>query len=126
MRLGCVANGKIGSEALMVNVPDGIRFGVLARKAAGALVKAGFEHRIDIYREVEVDDPVVLKMLGQSHKVRVRITITARSLLFSHEDLVAGNVVTLSQRTPIARNAQAARAMAAANTVAPPLRRTGS
>lgn len=111
----------------MVNVPDGIRFGDLARKAGGALVKAGFEHRIDIYREVEIDDPVVLKMLGQSHRVRVRITITAKSLLFSHQDdVVAGNVVTLSPKGPIARKAEIPRTLRAANTVAPPLRRTGS
>jgi hypothetical protein len=111
----------------MVNVPDGIRFGDLARKAGGALVKAGFEHRIDIYRDVEVDDPVVLKMLGQPHRVRVRITITAKSLLFSQQDdVVAGNVVTLSPKSPVARKPEVARAVRAANTVSPPLRRTGS
>jgi hypothetical protein len=118
--------GKFGSEGKMVNVPDVIRFGDLARKAGRALVKAGFEHRIDIYRDVDVEDPVVLKMLGQSHRVRVRITITAQSLLFNHQDdVVAGNVVTLSARTPIARKPEAPRALRAANTAAPPLRRTG-
>ena len=110
----------------MVNVPDGIRFGDLARKAGGALVKAGFEHRIDIYRDVEVDDAVVQKMLGQPHRVRVRITITAQSLLFSHQDdVVAGNVVTLSTRTPVVRKSEPARTLRAANTAGQPLRRTG-
>jgi len=108
----------------MINVPDQIRLGDLARQAAGALVKAGFEHRIDIYRDVEVEDPVVQKMLGHPHRVRVRIKITAESLLFSHqEEVVATNIVTLSSK-PQKRGASRASKAAAANATT--LRRTGS
>ena len=93
----------------MINVPDQILLGDLARQAAGALVKAGFEHRIDIYRDVEVEDPVVQKMLGHPHRVRVRIKITAESLLFSHqEEVVATNIVTLSSK-PQKTSSRAAR-----------------
>jgi hypothetical protein len=107
----------------MVNVPDQIRLGDLARQAAGALVKAGFEHRIDIYRDVEVEDPVVQKMLGQPHRVRVRIKITAESLLFSHqENVVATNIVTLSSKPQKTAPSRAPKAAAANAT----FRRTGS
>jgi hypothetical protein len=67
----------------MVRVPDEIQLLNLARKAAGALTTAGFDHRIDIFRDVEVEDPVIRKILGQTHGVRVRITITAESLLLA-------------------------------------------
>ena len=75
----------------MINVPDQILLGDLARQAAGALVKAGFEHRIDIYRDIEVEDPAVQKMLGRPHRVRVRIRITAQSLLFDNRSDAAAN-----------------------------------
>jgi len=83
----------------MVRVPDEIQLGSLARKAAGALTTAGFEHRIDIFRDVEVEDPVIRKILGQTHGVRVRITITAQSLLLQQPAKVAPNsVVSLSPK----------------------------
>jgi hypothetical protein len=66
----------------MVNVPDSISLGELCTKAAEALVRAGLERRIDIFREVEIDDPAVRVMLGRSHRLRVRVRITAASLLF--------------------------------------------
>lgn len=66
----------------MAKVPDTITLGELCRKAAQALAKHGLDRRIDIYREVEIDDPAVRLMLGRSHRVRVRIKITATSLLF--------------------------------------------
>lgn len=66
----------------MAKVPDSITLGELCRKAAQALAKHGLDRRIDIYREVEIDDPAVRLMLGRSHRVRVRIKITATSLLF--------------------------------------------
>ena len=65
----------------MVNVPDGISLKQLCKKAAEALVRAGLDRRIDIYRDVEIDDPAVRLMLGQRHRVRVRVKITASSLL---------------------------------------------
>ena len=66
----------------MPNVPDDITLAELCNKAALALAKAGLDHRIDLYREVEVDDPAVRMMLGRPHRLRVRIKITAASLLF--------------------------------------------
>jgi diphthamide synthase (EF-2-diphthine--ammonia ligase) len=66
----------------MAKVPDTITLGELCRKAAQALAKHGLDRRIDLYREVEIDDPAVRLMLGRSHRVRVRIKITATSLLF--------------------------------------------
>jgi hypothetical protein len=66
----------------MAKVPDTITLGDLCRKAAQALAKHGLDRRIDLYREVEIDDPAVRLMLGRSHRVRVRIKITATSLLF--------------------------------------------
>ena len=68
----------------MPKVPDDITLGELCKKAAQSLTKAGLQHRIDIYRDVEVDDPAVRLMLGRAHKVRVRIKITAASLLFEN------------------------------------------
>jgi len=39
----------------MVNVPDSISLKQLCKKAAEALVRAGLDRRIDIYRDVEID-----------------------------------------------------------------------
>jgi hypothetical protein len=75
----------------MGKVSDDIKLGDLARRAARALTRAGLEHRIDIYRDIEVDDPAVQKMLGRPHRVRVRIKITAQSLLFEDRPGVAAN-----------------------------------
>jgi len=75
----------------MAKVSDDIKLGELARKAAKALTRAGLEHRIDIYRDIDVEDPAVQKMLGRPHKVRVRIKITAQSLLFEERSEVAAN-----------------------------------
>ncbi len=66
----------------MAKIPDDITLAQLCQEAAQALARAGLEHRIDIYREVEVDDPAVRMMLGRSHRVRLRLKITAASLLF--------------------------------------------
>lgn len=66
----------------MVNVPDNITLGQLCKKAAEALARAGLDRRIDIYREIEIDDPAVRLMLGRSHRLRVRVKITASNLLF--------------------------------------------
>lgn len=66
----------------MAKVPDDITLGELVRKAAQTLARAGLKHRIDIYRDVEVDDPAVRMMLGRPHRIRVRVKITAASLLF--------------------------------------------
>jgi len=66
----------------MANVPDSITLKELCTKAAQALARAGLDRRIDIYREVEIDDPAVRLMLGRAHKLRVRVKITASSLLF--------------------------------------------
>ena len=75
----------------MGKVSDDIKLGDLARRAARALARAGLEHRIDIYRDIEVDDPAVQKMLGRPHRVRVRIKITAHSLLFEDRPGIAAN-----------------------------------
>jgi len=75
----------------MGKVSDDIKLGDLARRAAKALTRAGLEHRIDIYRDIEVEDPAVQKMLGRPHRVRVRIRITAQSLLFEDRPGVAAN-----------------------------------
>ena len=66
----------------MANVPDTITLGELCAKAAQALARAGLDRRIDIYREIEIDDPAVRLMLGRPHRLRVRVKITATSLLF--------------------------------------------
>jgi len=70
----------------MVKVPDDITLGQLVSRSAKALARAGLEHRIDIFRDVEVDDPAVSSMLGRAHKIRVRIRITAASLLFDAQE----------------------------------------
>jgi hypothetical protein len=70
----------------MTKVPDDITLAELCRRAATALARAGLEHRIDIYRDVDIDDPAVRMMLGRSHRVRVRVKITATSLLFETGD----------------------------------------
>ena len=72
-------------QAGIDKVPDTITLEELCRNAARVLSKAGLDHRIDLYREVEVDDPAVRMMLGRPHRVRVRIKITASSLLFESE-----------------------------------------
>lgn len=66
----------------MADVPDNITLKQLCVKAAEALVRSGLDRRIDIYREVEVDDPAIRLMLGRPHRLRVRVKITATSLLF--------------------------------------------
>ncbi len=66
----------------ITKVPDDITLDELVQRAAKALARAGLEHRIDIYRDVDVDDPAVRMMLGRPHRVRVRVKITATSLLF--------------------------------------------
>jgi len=66
----------------MADVPDNISLKQLCAKAAEALVRSGLDRRIDIYREVEVDDPAIRLMLGRPHRLRVRVKITATSLLF--------------------------------------------
>jgi hypothetical protein len=75
---------KPSGSSSMPKVPDDITLGELCKKAAQSLTKAGLQHRIDIYRDVEVDDPAVRLMLGRAHKVRIRIKITAASLLFEN------------------------------------------
>jgi hypothetical protein len=70
----------------MNKIPDEITLEALCLKAAQALARAGMQHRIDIYRDVEVDDPAVRMMLGRAHKVRVRVKITAASLLFESDE----------------------------------------
>jgi hypothetical protein len=70
----------------MTKIQDDITLEELVRRAAHALTRAGMQHRIDIYRDVEVDDPAVRMMLGRSHRVRVRVKITAASLLFEASD----------------------------------------
>jgi len=70
----------------MTKIHDDITLEELVRRAAHALTRAGMQHRIDIYRDVEVDDPAVRMMLGRSHRVRVRVKITAASLLFEATD----------------------------------------
>ncbi len=72
----------------MAKIPDDITLAQLVQEAAQAIARAGMEHRIDIYRDVEIDDPAVRMMLGRTHRVRVRLKITATSLLF--DDTGAG------------------------------------
>jgi hypothetical protein len=79
----------------MNKIPDEITLEALCLKAAQALARAGMQHRIDIYRDVEVDDPAVRMMLGRAHKVRVRVKITAASLLFESDD-PGGDVAAVS------------------------------
>jgi hypothetical protein len=74
----------------MAKIPDDITLRDLAKQAAQALARAGLNHRIDIYRDVEVEDPAVRMMLGRGHKVRVRIKITASSLLFDNSEQPVG------------------------------------
>jgi hypothetical protein len=70
----------------MTKVPDDITLEELCARAAKALARAGLEHRIDIYRDVDIDDPAVRMMLGRPHRVRVRVKITATSLLFESQE----------------------------------------
>lgn len=61
---------------------DETKFGDLVRLSAIALAREGFDRRIDIYRVVEINDPWIMESLGRKHKIRVRVKITAESLLF--------------------------------------------
>lgn len=61
---------------------DQTKFGDLVRLSAIALAREGFDRRIDIYRIVEINDPWIMETLGRKHKIRVRVKITAESLLF--------------------------------------------
>lgn len=61
---------------------DETKFGDLVRLAALALSREGFDRRIDIYRTVEINDPWILESLGRTHRISVRVKITAKSLLF--------------------------------------------
>jgi hypothetical protein len=79
---------------VMAKVPDDITLGELCQKAAQTLARVGLEHRIDIYRDVEVDDPAVRMMLGRPHRIRVRVKITAASLLFEASDGSDGTPAT--------------------------------
>ncbi len=84
----------------MANVPDTITLGELCAKAAQALARAGLDRRIDIYREIEIDDPAVRLMLGRPHRLRVRVKITATSLLFeSNTDQPAATAASESDTT---------------------------
>ncbi|MCU0764903.1 MAG: hypothetical protein MUF32_02495 [Burkholderiaceae bacterium] len=74
----------------MVDVPDNITLGQLCTKAAEALARAGLDRRIDIYREVEIDDPAVRLMLGRPHRLRIRVKITAASMLFEADQQPPG------------------------------------
>jgi hypothetical protein len=87
----------------LTKVSDNITLGDLVRRAARALTRAGLEHRIDIYRDIEVDDPAVQKMLGRPHRVRVRIKITAQSLLF--EERGSGVAANDTGEQPTVKNA---------------------
>ena len=69
-------------------VPERIRLDQLVQQAAQALYQSGLDRRIDIYRDVEVDDPSVARMLGRPHRLRVRVRITASSLLHEGDDAV--------------------------------------
>ncbi len=84
----------------MAKIPDKTTLEQLCKEAAQALARAGLEHRIDIFREVEVDDPAVRMMLGRPHRLRLRIRITAESLLFEGE--------ARSEREPKRRRAPSA------------------
>jgi len=94
----------------MVNVPDNITLGQLCVKAAEALARAGLDRRIDIYREVEIEDPAVRLMLGRPHRLRVRIKITAASLLFEDGQ---------EQRAPAGAPAQSADVDTVIGTIGP-------
>lgn len=81
-RYGALMARRNCENQSMANVPDTITLGELCTKAAQALARAGLDRRIDIYREIEIDDPAVRLMLGRPHRLRVRVKITATSLLF--------------------------------------------
>jgi hypothetical protein len=51
-------------------------------QAATIMLRTGFDRRIDIYRDVVLDDAVTLAAFGRSHPVRVRVKITACSMLW--------------------------------------------
>jgi hypothetical protein len=102
----------------MAKVPDEITLKQLCEKAAQALARAGMQHRIDIYRDVEVDDPAVRMMLGRRHRVRVRVKITAASMLFENDEPAASSLdaTTVEPSTP--RRRAAAKANVQASTSA--------
>jgi hypothetical protein len=70
----------------MHQVPDDVTLDELVSKAATALARAGLDHRIDIFREVEIEDPAVMRMLGTGHRLQVRIRITAASMLYDKKN----------------------------------------
>jgi len=65
-------------------VLDTLTFAEVVKRAALALVNSKQPTRIDIYREVWIDDPVTLDTLGRRHPIAVRVKITARSMLFDN------------------------------------------
>ena len=81
----------------MAKIPDNTTLNELCKQAAKALSRAGLNHRIDIYRDVEIDDPAVRMMLGRPHRIRVRVKITATSLLFENSAQPASGESALSE-----------------------------
>lgn len=73
------------STPMSCEVEDEAKLKDIVRLAAIALAREGFDRRIDIYRTVEVADPWILETLGRKHRIRVRVKITAESLLFERE-----------------------------------------
>lgn len=54
----------------------------LVENAAFVFLRRGFDCRIDIYRDVTLRDEVTLRAFGKPHPVRVRLKITACSMLW--------------------------------------------
>ena len=62
---------------------DSLTFADVVKRAASIITRSRQTNaRIDIYREVMLDDPVTLEALGRRHPVAVRVKITAQSMLF--------------------------------------------
>lgn len=62
---------------------DSLTFADVVKRAASIIARNRQTNaRIDIYREVMLDDPVTLEALGRRHPVAVRVKITAQSMLF--------------------------------------------
>lgn len=71
--------------ALALEVPDWLHETTVARmleNAAYIFLRRGFDTRIDIYRDVTLQDSVTLGAFGKPHPVRVRLKITACSILW--------------------------------------------
>jgi hypothetical protein len=83
----------------MADLPDTITLGELCRVAARSMLRAAHAGQataagtLELYRVIEIEDPPVRNMLGRAHRVRIRVKVTAASLLHDGGDGLSTKVI---------------------------------